>query len=330
MSEIESYLANENWREKENSNTSYSVSDMEAKLSERESAQWWLAQYRHNGLGSAEEAHRNGLIYLHNLGRVTTYCMGWDLRDLLFMGFRGNPVFLQSKPPRHLRVAFLQMANFLYTTQGEAAGAQAFSNVDTLLAPYIRYDHLTYEQVKQSMQELIFNLNVPTRASGQPPFLNFQMDIQAPKSLADQQAMIGDRPYLEYRYGDFQVEMDMFNKAFAEVMSEGDAAGKPFSFPIPTYSLPDLQQHDIPEIWEMTAKYGVPYFQTTTHDDAYSMCCHLRLDRKVLMFHNGGIFAKYPLTGSIGVVDIAYSVELNVFRGKTSVQLNIKDIKGMN
>jgi ribonucleoside-triphosphate reductase len=285
VSEIESYINHSNWRIKQNSNTSFSVSDMEAKIAEKESARWWFSQYS----SEIAEAHRVGALYLHNLGRVTTYCMGWDLRALLAKGFGGNPDFLSSAPPHHLRVAFLQMANFLYTVQGEAAGAQAFSNVDTLLAPYIHYECMSDEELEQAIQELVYNLNVPTRASGQPPFLNFQLDIVPPKSLEDQQVMLGDRPYENFTYGDFRQEMDRFNKAFAKVMMAGDGGGKPFSFPIPTYSLPNLKLVDIPEIWEMTAKYGLPYFMMdATNDDSYSMCPLVRTT-KLLTRSNGKI-----------------------------------------
>ncbi len=235
--------------------------------------------------------------------------MGWDLYDLLASGFTGAMGKTESRPPKHFRPALGQVVNFFYTLQGEAAGAQAFSSLDTLLAPYIRYDNLTYKEVKQAMQEFIYNINVPTRVGFQTPFTNVTLDLEPAAVFRDQNVVIGGELMPE-KYGEFQHEMNMFNKAFVEVLTEGDARGRVFTFPIPTYNITKDFNWDRPELeslWEATAKYGIPYFANFVNsdmspDDARSMCCRLRLDLRSLEKRGGGLFGSNPLTGSIGVV----------------------------
>jgi ribonucleoside-triphosphate reductase len=242
---------------------------------------------------------------------LATYCCGWSLEDLLREGFGGVPARLTCAPPKHFRTALGQIVNFLYTTQHEAAGAQAFSSFDTYLAPFVRYDKLDYPEVKQAMQEFLFNMNVPTRVGCQTPFTNLTMDLKPHGMLSDENVIIGGEPQKE-TYGEFQEEMDMINEAFCEVMLEGDAQGRLFSFPIPTYNLTkdfDWENPKYDRLWEMTAKYGIPYFSNFINsdmspDDARSMCCRLRLDNRELRKRGGGLFGANPLTGSIGVVTI--------------------------
>ncbi|MEM4065196.1 MAG: ribonucleoside triphosphate reductase, partial [Candidatus Micrarchaeaceae archaeon] len=239
------------------------------------------------------------------------YCVGWDLGDLLRKGFGGVPDKIESKPPKHFRTALLQIVNFFYTLQGESAGAQAFSNFDTYLAPFVRYDNLPYKEVKQAMQEFIFNMNVPTRVGFQTPFTNLTMDLQVPSYMKGDHVIIGGEEKAE-TYGDFQEEVYMINRAFAEIMTEGDASGRVFTFPIPTYNITkdfDWDNIAYKEIWEMTAKYGIPYFANFVNsdmkpEDARSMCCRLRLDTRELKKRGGGLFGANPLTGSIGVITI--------------------------
>ena len=257
------------------------------------------------------EAYQNGEIHIHNLDSLATYCCGWDLYDLLLKGFRGVFGKVESKPPKHFRTALGQVVNFFYTLQGESAGAQAFSSIDTLLSPFIRYDNLSYQQVKQAMQEFIFNCAIPTRVGFQTPFTNVTLDIKPPANLAKQPVIIGGMPQKE-TYGEFQVEMDMFNKAFYEVLMEGDAKGRPFTFPIPTINITkdfDWDSSSLIPMWEATAKYGVNYFSNFIQsdmkpEDVRAMCCRLRLDNKELLKRGGGLFGSNPLTGSVGVVTI--------------------------
>ncbi|MBP6423452.1 MAG: ribonucleoside triphosphate reductase, partial [Tidjanibacter sp.] len=271
--------------------------------------QYWLGKLYTEEIA---QAHRSGALHIHDLGFLSVYCVGWDLRDLLLVGFKGVEGKAQSAPARHLRTALGQIVNFFYTMQGEAAGAQAFSNFDTFLAPYVRYDNLDYAQVKQCLQEFLFNLNVPTRVGFQTPFTNITMDLVVPDFLKNERVVHAGRVLEDAVYGDFQPEMMLLNKAFAEVMYEGDAAGSLFSFPIPTYNITpdfDWENPDYDGIWKMTAKYGIPYFSNFVNsdmkpDDVRSMCCRLRLDKRELMKRGGGLFAANPLTGSVGVVTI--------------------------
>jgi anaerobic ribonucleoside-triphosphate reductase len=305
---VDDYLEEQDWRVKENSNMTYSLQGLNVHITQKVISNYWL-----NSIYPREvrEAHLNGEFHIHDLGTLGPYCVGWDLQDLLAVGFRGVRGKVESHPARHFDVALMQVVNFLYTLQGEAAGAQAFSNFDTLLAPFIAYDGLDYGEVKQSVQKFLFNMNVPTRVGFQTPFTNITLDLTAPEYMKNQPAVIGGVAE-ERSYGEFQREMDMFNRAFAETMVEGDASGRPFTFPIPTYNVTPDFPWDKPElvaVWEMTAKYGIPYFSNFINsdlrpDDVRSMCCRLRLDKRELKKRGGGLFGSNPLTGSVGVVTI--------------------------
>ena len=305
---VDDYLKKLDWQVRENSNMTYSIQGLNNYLASNLSKSYWLNKIYSK---KVKEAHINGDIHIHDLNIVAGYCVGWDLKDLLNGGFRGVQGKVQSKAPKHFRTALMQMANFLYTMQGEAAGAQAFSNFDTLLAPYIKYDGISYNEVKQAMQEFIFNLNVPTRVGFQTPFTNITMDLTVPNYFKDEFVTIGGE-IKEETYSNFQSEMNMINKAFFEIMMEGDATGQVFTFPIPTYNITKDFDFDNPELkglWEMTAKYGVPYFSNFINsnmnpEDARSMCCRLRIDNRELEYRGGGLFGSNPLTGSIGVVTI--------------------------
>lgn len=305
---VEEYLGGSDWRVNENSNTTYALQGLNNYISSKITAKYWLNKiYPQN----VQQAHVNGEYHIHDLGLLAVYCCGWDLKDLLVRGFGGVHGKVESKPPKHLRSAMGQIVNFFYTLQGEAAGAQAFSNFDTLLAPFIAYDNLTYAEVKQAMQEFIFNLNVPTRVGFQTPFTNLTMDLYVPKAFRDDAVIIGGVPQ-ERTYGEFQEELFMFNRAFIEVMQEGDAKGRVFTFPIPTYNVDkefDWGNPIVTDLMKITAKYGTPYFANFVNsdmspDDARSMCCRLRLDNRELRKRGGGLFGANPLTGSIGVVTI--------------------------
>ncbi|HRY84662.1 MAG TPA: ribonucleoside triphosphate reductase, partial [Candidatus Cloacimonadota bacterium] len=256
-------------------------------------------------------AHVKGDVHIHDLGQLSVYCVGWDLMDLLTKGFCGAEGKVESAPAKHFRSALGQIVNFFYTLQGEAAGAQAFSSFDTLLAPFISYDKLSYEDVKQALQEFIFNINVPTRVGFQTPFTNITMDLFAPDMYKDSPVIIGGEPQ-DKCYSDFQPEIDMINRAFLEVMIEGDAKGRVFTFPIPTYNITksfDWENPTLDYLWQATAKYGIPYFSNFVNsdmdpNDARSMCCRLRLDTRKLEARGGGLFGANPLTGSIGVVTL--------------------------
>jgi anaerobic ribonucleoside-triphosphate reductase len=305
---IDNYLEKLDWKVRENSNMAYSLQGLNNYISSEVSKTYWL-----NKIYTAEvrEAHASGALHIHDLGLLSVYCVGWDLHDLLRSGFRGAAGKAESKPARHLRTTLGHIVNFFYTLQGEAAGAQAFSNFDTLLAPFIRYDGLEYGEVRQALQEFVFNVNVPTRVGFQTPFTNLTLDLQPPASLAGEPVVIGGRPMKE-TYGEFGEEMVMLNRAFLEVLAEGDARGRVFTFPIPTYNISPHFDWDAPgleRLWEVTAKYGIPYFANFVNadlspDDARSMCCRLRLDLRSLERRGGGLFGANPLTGSIGVVTI--------------------------
>lgn len=305
---IDSYLAKSDWRVRENSNMAYSLQGLNNYISSELSKIYWL-----NKIYPAEirQAHDCGALHLHDLGQISVYCVGWDLQDLLRQGFRGVAGKTESLPAKHFRTALGQITNFFYTLQGEAAGAQAFANFDTLLAPFIRYDKLSAAEVKQSLQEFVFNVNVPTRVGFQTPFTNITMDLVPPSTLANEPVIIGGQPQAE-TYSEFQPEMDVLNNAFLEVMVAGDAKGRVFTFPIPTYNISkefDWEHPGIEQLWATTAKYGIPYFANFINsdmspDDARSMCCRLRLDTRELNKRGGGLFGANPLTGSIGVVTI--------------------------
>ncbi len=305
---VDDYLKQLDWQVNENSNMGYSIQGLNNYLASALSKNYWLNKIYPNEI---KEAHENGDIHIHDLNIISVYCVGWDLKDLLSEGFTGVQGKVASKPAKHFRTALGQMVNFLYTMQGESAGAQAFSNFDTLLAPFVRYDGLNYKQVKQALQEFVFNMNVPTRVGFQTPFSNVTMDLTVPSYYKDQCVTIGGE-MMEETYGEFQQEMNMINKAFFEVMMEGDASGRVFTFPIPTYNITkdfDWNNPDLEGLWEMTAKYGIPYFSNFINsdmnpEDARSMCCRLRIDNRQLEYRGGGLFGSNPLTGSIGVVTI--------------------------
>jgi ribonucleoside-triphosphate reductase len=302
------YLNDRDWQINENANTQKSINGLNNYVREEFTKSYWLHEVYPENI---RKAHLEGDIHIHDLGFFGPYCAGWDLRQIITDGFGGVPNKVESSPPKHFRTVLGQIVNSTFTTQGETAGAQAWSSFDTFLAPFIRYDKLTYRQVKQAVQEFIFNLNVPTRVGFQCPFSNLTFDIKAPKTLRDLNVIIAGKLMPE-TYGDFQEEMDMINFAFCDVMMEGDAKGRVFTFPIPTINITKDLEWDSPVInkyMEITAKYGIPYFSNYINsdlspEDALSMCCRLRLDTKELRKRGGGLFGSNPLTGSIGVVTI--------------------------
>lgn len=305
---IDSYLVREDWRVNENANMGYSLQGLNNHIAANITSNYWLNKIYPEPVANA---HREGSFHIHDLGMLSVYCCGWDLKDLLFKGFTGAYGKIQSGPPKHFRSALGQIVNFFYTLQGEAAGAQAFANFDTLLAPFIAADQMSYDEVKQCLQEFIFNMNVPTRVGFQTPFTNITMDMMVPSNMANEAVVIGGE-LQEQCYGEFQDEMDLLNRAFCEVMMNGDASGRIFSFPIPTYNITsdlDWDSDRLQPVWEMTAKYGIPYFSNFVNsdmdpEDARSMCCRLRLDNRELRRRGGGLFGSNPLTGSIGVVTV--------------------------
>ena len=305
---VDDYLKKLDWQVKENSNMTYSIQGLNNYISSAISKNYWLNKIY---TPQIKQAHENGDIHIHDLNIISTYCVGWDLKDLLMEGFTGVDGKVKCAPPKHFRTALGQIVNFLYTMQGEAAGAQAFSNFDTLLAPFVRYDNLDYAQVKQAMQEFVFNLNVPTRTGFQTPFTNITMDMTVPSYYAEAPVIIGGE-LKEETYKEFQKEMNLINKAYFEVMMQGDYTGKVFTFPIPTYNITkdfDWENPELEGLWEMTAKYGIPYFSNFVNsdmkpEDARSMCCRLRIDNRELEYRGGGLFGSNPLTGSVGVVTI--------------------------
>ncbi|MBP7118417.1 MAG: ribonucleoside triphosphate reductase [Candidatus Cloacimonetes bacterium] len=305
---IDQYLEKLDWQVNENSNMAYSLQGLNNYIASEVSKTYWL-----NKIYPPEirEAHVEGDLHIHDLGQLSVYCVGWDLMDLLLTGFCGAEGKVESSPAKHFRSALGQIVNFFYTLQGEAAGAQAFSSFDTLLAPFIRHDGLQYDEVKQALQEFVFNVNVPTRVGFQTPFTNITMDLNPPDTYKNQAVIIGGEAQ-DLCYGDYQAEMDIINKAFLEVMTEGDAKGRVFTFPIPTYNITkdfDWNNPTLQYLWEATAKYGIPYFSNFVNsdmdpNDARSMCCRLRLDTRKLEARGGGLFGANPLTGSIGVVTL--------------------------
>lgn len=305
---FDKYLSEKDWAVKENANMQRSIAGLNNYVREAFTKSYWLNEVYPDYI---RELHNSGAIHIHDLGFFGAYCVGWDLRAILTDGFTGVSGKVSSKPPKHLRSFLGQIVNATFTTQGETAGAQAWSSFDTYSAPFIRKDNLSYEQVKQAIQEFVFNMNVPTRVGFQCPFSNVTLDIKVPKTLKDQPVIIGGEP-LDSTYGDYQAEMDLFNKAFCDVMLEGDSKGRVFTFPIPTINVTkdlDWNSEVIDKIMEMTCKYGIPYFANyvtsdLSPEDAVSMCCRLRLDVSELKKRGGGLFGSNPLTGSIGVVTI--------------------------
>jgi len=305
---VDQYLEIEDWRVRENSNMSYSLQGLNNYLSSTVIAKYWITRIYPPNIA---DAHFSGDMHIHDLGVLGPYCVGWDLRDLLMSGFGGVPGKIESKPAKHFRTALGQIVNFFYTLQGEAAGAQAFSTFDTYLAPFIRRDKLSYKDVEQGLQEFFFNMNVPTRVGFQTPFTNITLDLTIPDFMKNEQVAL-DGQTVDLAYGDLQAEMDLFNSAFAQVMSQGDAKDRVFTFPIPTYNITRDFNWESPvceKIFEVTAKYGVPYFSNFINSDmkpsdVRSMCCRLRIDNRELHKRGGGFFGANPLTGSIGVVTL--------------------------
>ncbi len=303
------YLEKSDWQVNENSNMTYSLQGLNHYVSSEITKIYWL-----NNIYPPEirAAHVNGDFHIHDLGMLSVYCVGWDLYDILIKGFQGVRGKVESKPAKHFRSALGQIVNFFYTLQGESAGAQAISNFDTLLAPFIRNDGLNYKEVLQAIQEFVFNINVPTRVGFQTPFTNVTLDLTVPSYYADQPAIIGGKP-MDWTYGELQEEMNLFNRAFLEIMGQGDAKARVFTFPIPTYNITkDFDWHNphLSGLWDISAKYGIPYFSNFINsdmspDDVRSMCCRLRIDNRNLKKRGGGgLFGSNPLTGSIGVVTI--------------------------
>jgi ribonucleoside-triphosphate reductase len=305
---VDGYLAKLDWKVNENSNMSFSLQGLNNYVISQISERYWLNKIYSQDI---KNAHEKGQLHIHDLNVIAVYCCGWDLYDLLQVGFCGVPGKVESNPPKHFRTALGQLVNFFYTIQGEAAGAVAFSNFDTLLAPFIYYDKLSRDEVRQALQEFLFNMNVPTRVGFQTPFTNVTMDLVVPATFAKQPVIIGGQ-FQDKTYSEFQNELNMFNEVFLELMVKGDAKGRVFSFPIPTYNITkdfDWENPSHNGLWEISAKYGIPYFSNFVNsdlspEDARSMCCRLRLDNTKLQVRGGGLFGSHPLTGSIGVVTL--------------------------
>jgi ribonucleoside-triphosphate reductase len=305
---VDQYLEIEDWRVRENSNMSYSLQGLNNYLSSTVIAKYWITRIYPSNIA---EAHFSGDIHIHNLGVLGPYCVGWDLRDLLLSGFGGVSGKIESKPAKHFRTALGQVVNFFYTLQGEAAGAQAFSNFDTYLVPFIRHDELNQKEVEQALQEFFFNMNVPTRVGFQTPFTNVTLDLTIPEFMKNEPIAFSGK-MTDATYGDMQAEMETFNMAYANIMNQGDSKSRVFTFPIPTYNITkdfDWDSLIAQKIFEVTAKYGVPYFSNFINsdmkpEDVRSMCCRLRIDNRELRKRGGGLFGANPLTGSIGVVTL--------------------------
>jgi len=308
MTLIDKYLGRNDWRIWENSNVSYSLQGLNNFVTGKTIAKYWLEEIYPQDIA---ESHKDGWMHIHDLSSLSAYCVGLDLQDLLMTGFKGNPEKVVSKPAKHLSALLGQIVNMTFTIAGEVAGAVAWGNFDTLLAPFVKEDGLTYEQVKQLLQEFVYNMNVPTRVGHQPPFSNLTLDLVVPSTLKDQPVVVGGKA-LDYTYADCKKEMDMINKALCEVFLEGDGEGKIFTFPIPTYNITADFDWDNPEyelLWEMTAKYGYPYFSNFVNsdmspEDVRSFCCRLRSDVTEIKKRGGGLFGSSPLTGSLGVVTL--------------------------
>ncbi|MCQ4285874.1 ribonucleoside triphosphate reductase [Pseudomonas stutzeri] len=307
-SSMNEYLSREDWRVRANANQGYSLGGLILNVSGKVTANYWLDEVYSAEIGTA---HREGDLHIHDLDMLAGYCAGWSLRSLLNEGFNGIPGRVEAGPPRHLSSALGQMVNFLGTLQNEWAGAQAFSSFDTYLAPFVRKDNLSYGEIRQAIQEFIYNLNVPSRWGTQTPFTNLTFDWVCPEDLREQVPYIGGEE-MPFAYGDLQAEMELINRAYIEVMQAGDGLGRVFTFPIPTYNI----THDFPwdsenadRLFEVTARYGLPYFQNFLNSDMQpnqvrSMCCRLQLDVRELLKRGGGLFGSAEQTGSLGVVTI--------------------------
>jgi ribonucleoside-triphosphate reductase len=316
---INEYLAQQDWRVNANANQGYSLGGLILNVSGKMVANYWLNHVYPPEMG---EAHREADIHIHDLDMLAGYCAGWSLRTLLHEGLNGVPDKVEAQPPRHLSSAVGQMVNFLGTLQNEWAGAQAFSSVDTYLAPFVRKDGLAYAEIRQCIQELIYNLNVPSRWGTQTPFTNFTFDWVCPDDLKTQIPLIGGEE-MPFCYGDLQAEMDLINQAYIEVMTAGDAKGRVFTFPIPTYNItPDFpwESANAERLFAMTAKYGLPYFQNFINSElkpnmVRSMCCRLQLDLRELLKRGNGLFGSAEQTGSVGVVTINCARLGHVYQG---------------
>ncbi|NMW74695.1 ribonucleoside triphosphate reductase [Mobiluncus mulieris] len=305
---VDEYLDRADWRVNANANQGYSVGGLILNAAGKMVANYWLDNVYSPEAG---EAHRDGDFHIHDLDMFSGYCAGWSLKQLLQQGFNGVTGAIASNPPKHFSSACGQIVNFLGTLQNEWAGAQAFSSFDTYMAPFVRLDNMTYEEVKQQMQELIYNLNVPSRWGSQCPFTNLTFDWTCPDDLKDEVPFIGGE-VCDFAYGDLQAEMDIINRAYMEVMTAGDANGRVFTFPIPTYNMTKDFEWDSPNadlLFTMTAKYGLPYFQNFINSELdpgqiRSMCCRLQLDLRELVKRGNGLFGSAEQTGSIGVVTI--------------------------
>ncbi len=326
------YLNDRDWQINENANTQKSINGLNNYIREAFTKNYWLHEVYPDEI---RNAHQSGELHIHDLGFFGPYCAGWDLRQILMRGFGGVPGKVESKPPKHLRSFLGQIVNSTFTTQGESAGAQAWSSFDTYCAPFIRYDKLDYKTVRQALQEFIFNLNVPTRVGFQCPFSNLTFDIVPPRTLKNEPVIVGGQVMNE-TYGDFQEEMNLFNMAFCDVMMEGDSKGRVFTFPIPTINVGKDFDWDSPVVekfMEITAKYGIPYFSNYVNsdlspEDALSMCCRLRLNTAELRKRGGGLFGSNPLTGSIGVVTI--NLPRLAYFSKTESEFKIRLWQQMN
>ncbi|MDZ7594077.1 MAG: ribonucleoside triphosphate reductase [Thiobacillus sp.] len=307
-SSINEYLSRQDWRVNANANQGYSLGGLILNVSGKVVANYWLNHVYAPELG---EAHRDGSLHVHDLDMLAGYCAGWSLRTLLHEGLNGVPGKVEAGPPKHMSSAVGQIVNFLGTLQNEWAGAQAFSSFDTYMAPFIRNDAMTYEAVKQCIQELIYNLNVPSRWGTQTPFTNLTFDWTCPEDLREQVPVIGGQE-MPFTYADLQVEMDMINRAYIEVMTAGDAKGRVFTFPIPTYNMTQdfpWESENAERLFAMTARYGLPYFQNFINSEMKpnhirSMCCRLQLDLRELLKRGNGLFGSAEQTGSVGVVTI--------------------------
>lgn len=327
---VEEYLYQKDWRVKENANQGYSWHGLEDYISSKIQSNYFLNKIYPKKIS---DAHIGGDIHIHDLQYLATYCNGWDIEDILNTGYKGVPGRVEFGPAKHLDSALNQIKDFLYTVRYEAAGAQAVSSLDTYLSPFIRRDKLTYREVKQCVQEFVYNLNVPLDKGFQAPFTNISMDVVPSKKMAKEHVTIGGEPQKE-TYGDFEKERYIFNKAYAEVMMEGDVSGRVFTWPIPTYNITKDFPWDEPKldlIWEVTAKFGIPYFANFINsdmkpEDTRSMCCRLRIDNRQLRRRGGGLFGSDPLTGSIGIVTINLARIGYLTRTKKRFFLRLRDM----
>ncbi|MEZ3183352.1 ribonucleoside triphosphate reductase [Pseudomonas sp. LM13] len=323
------YLSREDWRVRANANQGYSLGGLILNVSGKVTANYWLDEVYSPEIGTA---HREGDLHIHDLDMLAGYCAGWSLRTLLTEGFNGIPGRVEAGPPKHLSSALGQMVNFLGTLQNEWAGAQAFSSFDTYLAPFVRKDRLGFDEVRQAIQEFIYNLNVPSRWGTQTPFTNLTFDWVCPEDLREQIPYIGGEE-MPFAYGELQAEMELINRAYIEVMQAGDGLGRVFTFPIPTYNIThdfSWDSDNAERLFEMTARYGLPYFQNFLNSDMQpnqvrSMCCRLQLDVRELLKRGGGLFGSAEQTGSLGVVTINCARLGYLYRGDKAALLQQLD-----